>query len=1124
MNLIHYQGHAKFILQEKRPSWGTLIKYLAVMKLTLILLMLTLQVSASAWSQQISLNFTKAELQDVLKSIRKQSGFNFVASAKELSKANPVTINLKSNSIDEILQTVFANQPFVYKLEDNIIMISLKTAEKKRVAEETQQQQQDLRGTVRDQIGRPLIGATVYIKETKVGAITNQQGEFLIIDAPENGTLVITMIGHETKEVKFSKSLIATVTLKEVNANLSEVQIIGYGEVQRQYSTSNIGTVNSEQISKQPVSNPLLALQGRVTGLFIQQTSGVTAAPINVTIQGKNSLQKGSDPFYVIDGIPYSPQFTDYSLLGASISGLGGSSFNFLNPADIESISILKDADATAIYGSRAANGAILITTKKGKAGQTKIDVNFQNGWGKIDHKLKYLNTQQYLEVRKEAYSNDGLPIPNSNTTPDESNYDLTIWDQNKFPDWQKILVGGTAQFQSLQASISGGSQNTQFLAGYGFNRQTTVYPDNLGDKKGNVHLNLNHKSANNKFKYMASATYLKDKNQLSGVDLMDAATSLVPNAPMPFNPDGSLNWGPLPKNPTVYSLDNPLKYTKQVYSANTTNLIASNTISYEFISGLTAKVSGGYNKLEADETKITPFAYFKPDLSRKNRTAGYLTKSIDSWIIEPQLTYTRNTKIGAIDALIGSTFQQSKTDIYQQTGSGYTNDAQLGNILAASTVVINNNIKTQYRYDAVFARLNYRYNDKYIINLTTRRDGSSRFGNANKLHTFYALGSAWLFGSEDLIARNLPWLSFGKLRVNYGTTGNDQISDYTYLSLLDNYRTDIPYQSGVSLYPTNLNNPYLQWEETRKLNLGINLGFLKNRIELDVNYFRNRSSNQLVSYLLPITTGFTGITQNFPATIQNKGLEVMLNINPVKSKNFNWQSSLNFTTSKNKLVAFPGLETSSYAQAYVIGEPINVIKAFRFAGVNPTTGLYEFINSKGEKTSDPSFSKDRSVLIDPNPKWYGGISNSFQYKNFQLDFLVQVVNQKAKNNRFGIVPGLALFNQPVEVLDRWKKPGDISNVQKFSTSFDIYTPWSNAIVSDAGYSNGSYMRLKNASLSYNLPTTLLSKVHISNARFYIQGQNLLTITDFVGSDPESKGISYLPPLRMFTVGIQISL
>ena len=1100
-----------------------LTQFMRIMRLTIVIITMALmQVSAAGWAQKVSLNLKNVPLEQVLIAVQKQTAYNFVYTEDVIGKAKPVNINVNNADLKDVLEMCFKNQPLNFSIEQKTIVIKEK---EKGFFEELVARFQtiDVRGRVVDEKGQPLVGASVSVKGGR-GTTTDRDGNFQLTKVNEKAVLVVSFIGYFTKELIANSDLLE-IKLEINDSKLDEVQVIAYGTTSQRYSTSNIVVIKADAIAKQPISNPLLALQGRVPGLFVQQTSGLTSGAVNVTIQGRNSLQRGSSPFYVIDGIPFSPQLTESSLLGLAIPGGIGSAFNFINSADIESISILKDADATAIYGSRAANGAILITTKKGKAGKTKVDFNLQSGWGKISNQLQLLNTSEYLQMRKEAYVNAGVSVPSSATNPATSNFDLTVWDQNRYTDWQKELVGGTASFTDIQGTVSGGSVKNQFLVGYGYNRQTSVYPNSLADLKGNIHLNLNNSSDDSKFKYSLSASYLQDKNKMNGQDLMSLAMTLAPNAPALYNVDGTLNWEPYPNNPNRYSFMNPLRYQEQRYQGTTENLMANNSISYQLLAGLDVKMTMGYNKLSANETNYTPITYYKPDNVNASRTAAYLTKSLTSWIIEPQINYKKDTKFGSFDILMGSSFQETKTDVLGQSGSGYSNDVQLENILSASSVNVDLVTKSLYRYNAIFARLNYRFKEKYIINLSSRRDGTSRFGNENKLHTFYGVGGAWLFGEENIVKKNLPWLSSGKIRINYGTTGNDQISDYTHLSLLDNFPVTLPYQNGVALYPTQLNNPYLQWEETRKLNIGMNLGFLNNRMDLDVNYFLNRSSNQLLDYLLPSTTGFNGITENFPATVQNKGLEVMMNFSIIKHKNFSWNSSVNYTSPRNTLLKFQDIENSTYANLYIVGLPINVGKAYKFAGVNPQTGIYEVYNSKGERTSAPDPLLDATVIIDPNPKWYGGITNSFQYKSFQLDFLVQAVQQHSLNYQFGNLPGAGVSNQPSSILDRWRSPGDVSKIQKASSSItQIYDPAGIAGSSDAAYSGSSYVRLKNASISYTFPDRWVKFAYLSSLRLYAQGQNLITITNFVGTDPEINSLRSLPPLRMITLGVQIGL
>lgn len=1127
--LIHTRDLLSRIGRKIRYSRGRVFKCIIVMKIFLLLLSISLQVSAIASAQQVSLNVKNAKISTVLDAIQKQTGYGYGFSKDaNLKDAKPVTISLKSASIETTVQIIFNDQPFEYEIDNSLKMIVIQP---KKAAKSPGLIQTDdagasrttLTGLVRDPDGSPLPGVTVLVQGTKLGAVTDNFGRFSIANAPANGSLLIRMIGRENLDITYTNGLVPDIILKEVEADLNEIQVIAYGQVEKKYSTTSIGTIKGSDIQNQPVSNIQLAIAGRVPGIFVKQTAGVSSSDVDITIQGRNSLRNGSVPFYVIDGIPYSPQFTDNSLMGGAIVGFGGNALNFINPADIESISILKDADATAIYGSRAANGAILITTKKGKSGKTSIDVNLQNGWGGVTRKMDLLNTQQYLELRKEAYINAGQPIPTSETPPNTSNFDLTSWDQNKYTDWQEELIGGTALFTNLQASVSGGTANTQFLASYGFIRETTVYPGSPSDKKGNVRFSINHVSSNNRFKYLLSGSYLQDKNKLYNIDLMGRALTLAPNSPDMYNPDGSINFSPAPKNPNISTFrSNPATTIGIPFTGNTSNIIANNTISYEVIPGLEIKTSMGFNRLAGDENKFSPITIIRPELPTKIRTAQYLTKSMSSWIIEPQITYRKNTEFGVFDALIGGTIQQNSSNVLQQTGTGYNSDEALGDISAAATLKTDAFVKSRYEYNALFGRLNYRLMDKYIINLTARRDGSSRFGRENKLHNFYSAGGAWLFASEELFKQHLPWLSTGKLRANYGTTGNDQITDYRYLSLLNNFIVDLPYLSSNGIYPNNISNPYLQWEKTKKLNVGVDLGFIKDRIQIGINYFQNRSSNQLIRYDLASTSGFGSIDRNFPATVQNTGFELQADVSVLTSRSFNWRTSANITIPKNKLVEFPGLENTTYAEQYILGRSINLIRAYKYAGVNSSTGLYEVISAKGEKTSTPDWLTDRTELIDLNPKFYGGFSNSFQYKGLSLDILFQFVKQMGSAYRFGNAVGAFNANQPTYVLNRWRKEGDIAEIQRASVGFDVAEAYGAANSSDEAFTDASYIRLKNVSVSYTLPVGWLNRAHINNARVYLQGQNLLTITNYVGLDPETQSLS-TPPLKIFSAGVQLT-
>ena len=1120
MNFSIHRGKGMRILVPKCRSLSRplVIKCIVMAKITILLIALSLQVSANIYAQQqVTLNVKNATLVDVLSSIREQTGYLYLMRSANSKLAKPVTINLKSTPLETALQQIFLDQPFTFELQQpNMIVIKVKPQpEKKSTAQPEEERQKEIKGTVKDEQGNPLPGATVILKEQNNRiTLTDGEGRFIFANAPDQGTILVRMIGRETREIKFKNGDAVSFVLKEVNTNMDEVQIIAYGQVSKRNLTSNISSVKGETIAKAPVTNVLYALEGRVPGLFIQQNSGISGNGVDVTIQGKNSLGFGNLPFYVIDGVPYTPEVIQTNV--RAISSGPGSTLGFINPSEIESVEILKDADATAIYGSRASNGAILITTKKGKAGQTKVNLNMQTGWGKVAKKLDFLNTEQYISLRKEAYTN-------GNSTPNEFDNDINgTWDQKRNTDWQKELIGGTAQYQNIQGSISGGTENTQFLVGGSFLRETTVFPGDFSDSKGSGHFNINHSSKNKRFHFNLTTNYLQDNNHLPQGDLTSDALNLAPNAPALYNADGTINWSPSPTNPNSYTFDNPIAAIYRKYNEKTTNLVSNAQASYEILSNLQFQIGMGYNNLGTDEVSTFPFISVRPDnRPYSQRSAKYGHKYTDTWISEPQLTYNKDFSFGHFDALLGGTLQQTKNYMQAFNAQGFANDAQLENIQAAPIVTVTGSLQSVYRYSAIFGRLNYRYQDKYIINLTARRDGSSRFGSQNLFHSFYAIGGAWIFSSEDFVRKNLPILSLGKIRASYGTTGNDQIGDYTFLDLYNNYGVDVPYQQIVALSAVGLPNPHLQWEETRKLNIGIDLGFLENRFLFTGNYFRNRSSNQLLADALSTVTGFPTIIKNLPATIQNKGWEFLLESTPIKGRNFNWQSSINLTIPRNKLLRYDNLNSNSI---YIIGQSTNIVRAYPYAGVNPQTGLYQFVTSKGEFTSSPNSQTDKTDIIDLNPKWYGGFSNSFSFKGWSLDFLIQYVKRKGANFRYPAFTGAFLSgNYTTNVLDHWKEPGDVAQIQKVTTDLGpLFDPTDAISASNATYSDASYARLKNASLSYNLPKEWLQKAHISQIRVYAQGQNLLTFTKYFGRDPETLSNSSLPPLRVYTLGLQL--
>jgi TonB-linked SusC/RagA family outer membrane protein len=1119
----------------------------------LLLIIMCIQCNAFAEAQGnariqeklVTLSAKGTPLSVILKRISKSTGITIYFNNLNIAPFTNVTLQVKNKPFSEVLRQLLDPRGLDW-VEVNETTITIRKApdpilsDKINISDTTI----SVSGKVLDDKGDPIEGATVLVKGSRIATSTKNDGTFTINYGKSHSSIIISSISFTTQEIPVNqKTNIGTIILKESISELDETQVIAYGQTTRRLNTGNVSTVKAKDIAASPVSNPLLAVQGRVPGIFIEQASGLPGTGVKVRIQGQNSLAKGNDPLYVVDGIAYVSQLLPSinNTLGTSGSAgfnVVGNPLNFINPLDIESIEILKDADATSIYGSRAAAGAILITTKKGKSGDTKFTLNMQSGFGKITRKLAVLNTKEYIEMRREAYVNDGLQIPDpaDASQVQSNNYDLTVWDQNRSADWQKELIGGTAKYTNVNASMSGGTNNTTFLIGTNYKKETTVLPGDLNDQKASVHLNVNNTSVNKRFRANIDVNYMFDENKLQVTDLTGIAIQLAPNAPKLKNNDGSLNWANYtPANGTPFSTwdAHPLTYQLSKYRIRTNNLVSNLTLSYEVLPGLNIKSNMGYTSLKTDELSTTPNAIYAPEYRQWDFAKGsskFANNNISSWTIEPQITYQRSISRGRLETLLGTSFYNLTSDRKAFNASGYSSDLQLEDIKAAPVLQVDFNtgaIFTKYRYSALFARINYNWDDKYIFNATFRNDGSSRFGSENQFHTFGSVAGAWIFSEEPLL-KKLSFLSFGKLRISYGTTGNDQIDDYSFLSLYNSFSGDRPYLGGNGLRPQDLPNPYLQWEETRKFQPGAEFGFLKNRILVNATYFLNRSSNQLLSQALPGTAGRTTLPINLPAKLENSGWEFSLNIVPIQSKVFTWSAIFNLTTQKNRLVEFPDLSISTYKNDLIVGEPVNLLRKYRFSGVDPNTGLYQFTDSKGVISSSmPMTSDNQYVILDPNPRYYGGIQNSFSYKRIQLNILLQFAKQIGQNYLLGNQPGRYNNNQPITVRDRWQKAGDVKDIQRYST-FNLGGPIFTSLLlsnqSDITFSDASYIRVKNIDLSWQLPDRWLNAAKIASAKIYFQAQNLLTITGYEGMDPENRSITSLPPLKVLTFGFLIGL
>lgn len=1092
-------------------------KILFLMRLTLIIILIAaIQLSAKdSRSQTLTYNKKETTIRELFKEIKRQSGYNLVWSDRKLNTEEVIEVDFYKTPVKTVLDKILFGRAVTYKIAGKaiIIMEDDRSFREKGIG---LFDGIDVRGRVLGENNEPLVGATVKIKGSTNSTVTNANGEFSLQNVNAKDILVISFIGYNSKEIKASENL-GNIQLVLSTDKLQEVEInAGYYTVKDKERTGSISRVDSKTIAQQPVTNVLGALIGRMPGVNIEQQSGINGGGYKIEIRGVNSLRTDArQPLYLVDGVPFPA--SSISLAALSIAGISNlsSPLNYISPYDIESIEVLKDADATAIYGSRGSNGVVLIKTKQAKAGKTAADISFSMGLSTVGTKIKMLNTEQYLQMRTEAFAND-------NVTPGATSYDVNgTWDPNRYTDWQKELIGGTAQQTNLQAGISGGSDLTQFTFRANYLKQTTVSPGDFADQKGSGALNINHTSSDKKFKGNFSTTYAIDYNTLPTFDLtqfIDAA----PNAPALYDGNGNLNWAY--NSSGVSTWTNPLFGNNIPYLGKTGTFLGNGRLSYELLPGLSIISTLGFTNLQLKETKKTTLNSQLPSPSNSGNRSLVHT-NIETWIIEPQINYLKSFKNAKLDILLGSTFQGNSQVTERLTGTGYTSDLLLENFGSAPTRSITNT-SAQYRYNSLFGRINYNYQGKYIVNITGRRDGSSKFGPDRKFANFGAIGLAWIFSQENFIKNNLQWLSYGKLRSSYGITGSDQIPDYGYQQTYTS--TPLAYGDGPALVPSRISNPDFSWETNKKLELALELGLLNDRVQFTTSWYRNRSSNQLVGYTLPDIAGFTSVQYNLPAIVQNTGWEFEVSSNNISGNKFNWQTSFNISIPRNKLVSYPNISGSTYTNTYTVGYSLYTAIAYQYLGVDPQTGIHKFADLDGNGTLNAADRLPASQSLSTH--WYSGIQNSFSFKGIELSIFFQYVDKTLKNplqlfNSPGTISGGLNANQPVEVLARWRAVGDQTSIQKFSQSFATaspYTQFSN-LMSSNDYIDASFLRLKNVSLSYLLPKSLSKHAGLRSCRVFLQGQNLFTVTNYLG-DPEIGMIKTLPTLRTFTTGLTIGL
>jgi TonB-linked SusC/RagA family outer membrane protein len=956
--------------------------------------------------------------------------------------------------------------------------------------------------------GSPLPGVSITVKGTTRGTTTNVDGSYRI-SVPANSVLQASFIGFTTLEQAVNNRSIVDFVLVPATQTLNEVVVTGYGSQIKRDLTGNIVKIKGSDVADMPVTTFEQSIQGKAAGVQINQGTGKLAQGIQIRVRGQSSVSASNEPLYVIDGIPMTQG--DLSINGGATNPTVD-----INPQDIESIEILKDASAGAIYGARAANGVVLITTKKGKAGKTNVTFGMQYGKSKPTNVLQFLNTQQYMDFYRVAAANsdaiDGYDPkdPDSYTSYMESFFVTqslgTLGTAKQADTKWADLAYQDAPSQQYDLSVSGGSEKTTiFMSGQFLDQQGILAGNAFNRMTGRM--NLTHKVTDKLTVGMNMGITRSFNQRVSGDRQFDNPQQLVALPPMTpaTDPDTGLPVGTPPGDISIPVYYNALINIGNAYYNTTVHRNIGNAFGeYRFFKGLKFRTEVAIDLLNQQEEQ-----YYNSKTQRNfGAPLGYGYNRfvrVENYNTNNYFVYDNTIGVHTFDATAGMSFQNSLSKSNAAEGRDFPSDAYRM-IASAARKTDASSAETNYNFLSYFARVNYKFNEKYLIGLSARTDASSRFGKANRYGFFPAVSAGWILSEENFL-KNIETISFLKLRASWGKTGNAEIANFGHLGL---FSGGAGYGTLPGQAPSQLANPDLSWETTQQIDFGLDFGILKNRINGEIDYYEKNTTGLLLNVNVPGTTGFATQLKNV-GSLTNKGFEFVLNTDNLVGQ-FKWKTSFNASTNTNKItnlqgqVIEGGLSNMSRA---VEGQPLGVFYTVEYAGVDPKNGDALFY--KNTKNADGSLSREttnvysqaqRTVIGSPLPKWIGGITNTFSYKGIELSVFFNGVFGNKLNfygvGRFSSANGRFEDNQTVNQLNAWTPQNTNTNVPQARLFFNNGAQASSRFIED-----GSFVRLRNVTLAYNLPKSLLNKVKISNVRLYVTGQNLLTFTKYSGWDPE---------------------
>ena len=1083
----------------------------------LLVLFLSFMACFTVNAQKVTLQFRQVKLAKVFEAITQQTGLTVAYSRPIVNPDRVVSIEANKEELSNVLAQLLKGMNVAFEIGETKIYLKEKT-----VSETPQKGERliTISGIIVDEKGEMIIGASIAVQGTTLGTITNADGEYSLANVPENSQITISFIGYQSISLPANAKALGKIVMKEDNELLDEVVVVGYGTQSKARVTGSIASLKKEQIKDMPVTSFEQAIAGQMPGVQVMQQSGTPGSGSSIKVRGASSITAGTNPLIVIDGFPMTTSNTA----------------TLLNPEDIESIEVLKDASSAAIYGSRGANGVIVVTTKKGKEGKTNINAKAYFGVQKVSHKIEMMDAYEYANFMTTARNNYWVDLnPGVNKPTDDNN---TRVKKARIPDYIVPYLNGetglintdwqdeifqTAAMQQYDISVSGGNQKLSHYTSASFVSQDGIIKNSGFQRfsaRSNIQAVINKRVT---FDLSLAPSYSKtrqisEKNHKQ--DGLVLLTTIANPAARAYDEDGSIMYGNQIELGNAWGtsvIESPLAIAKSIKdNLHQFRMIGNANISVNILEGLNFKTHFGMEYSNQREDYFRPSYLGNYNTQAPTQATGkYWNAQTTNWVNENTLNYKKDFGKHHFDVLLGLSAQKQNYLVASMEAANYPND----NVTTLNAGIVNTGTTTESVWTLLsyFGRINYFFQNKYLLNFSIRWDGSSRFGKNNKYGCFPAVSLGWRVKEENWL-KNVDMLSDLKLRVSYGKTGNFQINDYVSYSLLqaNNYILNGVLVNGLA--PATSPNPNISWEKTDQWNAGFDIAFFSNQLSFSADFYHSVTDGLLLDVPVPAASGFTSSLQNI-GKLQNRGFELSLK-GDFDFSGFKWAPAFNFSLNRNEVKGLGPNQEQIIDGNHItmIGEPIGNFYGYRILGVYKSqedldkyphlntakigTYIYEDISGPNGVPDGEITDADRTILGNYNPDYTIGFFNSFSYKNFDLSFMIQCVQ------------GLEIFNSARSFLlngegwgngakDLYKNYFSETNPNgkyarpSVATADKLYEK-SSYMVED-----GSFIRFNNITLGYNFSKTFIAKMGLKGLRVYVTAQNPFTITKYSGYNPE---------------------